>query len=689
MNIYTPAIIKKIMYPIFSILFVALTQQTQAAPLACSPTLYQSIGKKLMALDPVTGNYTQVGASSSAVYNAMGWDGRGNYIFAYRKADKQLIKIDDSGQSTNLGVPVEETSGVPITIVGSQTADMDGNGHLWVYDRREPQVLYKINVDANTYTKVSFTGDSAEKPNDLVYISSTNSLWGINKGNNKLVRFNLDNLTITSTPVSTLPALDTSVGYGAAWTNANNELYVGYNSGGIYRIDNYLSAPSATYVIPSSSTNNNDGASCPLAGRAFSPGSISGSVEDTTGAAVSGVRIEIRNASDSSILINSTTGSPLSVLTEADGSYYFANVPVGNYLIVETDLSGATSTADSDSSNDNDLTANTSQTDNIIPVTVAVNEDDVDNNFVDTVSTGISPSSSGSGLQCINTSPSAPTFINYWSNTGGSLPSGARHSNAKNFREGTNVYVAAFCAEKADLDPQENNVYSAHSVTRQTLSPEKINFLEHLYAGLEDPDITTPLEAAFPGDLERTMDNLFQYLTWYYTHWDQDYALVQDMIDYRATANSFTAEQKTAFEAAAVLGLNRSKGINGETQYPKKKIYWLYNETDAGRQDVIVPQSYIVGSNCSDSDFGDAPQSYGDAEHIISDDLYIGEVKPDMEGGSTYSVNALGDGDEDDGALLVPGLDETQEVRHARVDTEKHHDLQKTETLLWELPNEK
>ena len=46
-------------------------------------------------------------------------------------------------------------------------------------------------------------------------------------------------------------------------------------------------------------------------------------------------------------------------------------------------------------------------------------------------------------------------------------------------------------------------------------------------------------------------------------------------------------------------------------------------------------------------------------------------------------------GDEDDGALLVPGLDETQEVRHARVDAEKHHHLQKTETLLRELPNEK
>lgn len=45
-------------------------------------------------------------------------------------------------------------------------------------------------------------------------------------------------------------------------------------------------------------------------------------------------------------------------------------------------------------------------------------------------------------------------------------------------------------------------------------------------------------------------------------------------------------------------------------------------------------------------DYGDAPQSYGDAAHQqLSDNLYIGSKKPDIESGSSYSYNAVGDGD--------------------------------------------
>ncbi len=264
--------------------------------------------------------------------------------------------------------------------------------------------------------------------------------------------------------------------------------------------------------------------------------------------------------------------------------------------------------------------------------------------------------------QCIDTSASAPTFINYWNYPGGTIPPGARHSNAKNFRQGDVVFSAGYCAEKADNDPQENDVYSAHTSTRQNLSAEKIGFLEHLYSGLIDPDITGPIETAFPGKLQTTLDDMFQYLSWYYTHWDQDYTEVQSMIDYRADANSFTAAQKTAFENASVLALNRSKGIKGETQYPKMTIYWLYNETNAGRQDIIVPEVFVTGSNCQDADHGDAPQSYGDASHALSDNLYIGSLKPDAEASSAYSYNALGDDidgsndneKEDDGAPINP-----------------------------------
>ena len=58
--------------------------------------------------------------------------------------------------------------------------------------------------------------------------------------------------------------------------------------------------------------------------------------------------------------------------------------------------------------------------------------------------------------------------------------------------------------------------------------------------------------------------------------------------------------------------------------------------------------------SASESDFGDAPESYGDAEHVINDDLYIGAIKPDDEDASRYSYNATGDGDEDDGAPRHP-----------------------------------
>ena len=43
------------------------------------------------------------------------------------------------------------------------------------------------------------------------------------------------------------------------------------------------------------------------------------------------------------------------------------------------------------------------------------------------------------------------------------------------------------------------------------------------------------------------------------------------------------------------------------------------------------------------SDFGDAPASYGDAEHVGGGTLFLGTVAPDLETGSSYSATADGD----------------------------------------------
>jgi hypothetical protein len=50
------------------------------------------------------------------------------------------------------------------------------------------------------------------------------------------------------------------------------------------------------------------------------------------------------------------------------------------------------------------------------------------------------------------------------------------------------------------------------------------------------------------------------------------------------------------------------------------------------------------------SDYGDAPATYGDAEHDIVSGIHLGTLPPDAENASQYSFNAAADGAEDDGA---------------------------------------
>ena len=81
---------------------------------------------------------------------------------------------------------------------------------------------------------------------------------------------------------------------------------------------------------------------------------------------------------DDGVVVATTT-------TAADGSYSFADVTPGDYVVVETDPAGLTSVNDGDTSSPDFGTdaANASITDNYIPVNVARGEDDLDNDFVD------------------------------------------------------------------------------------------------------------------------------------------------------------------------------------------------------------------------------------------------------------------------------------------------------------------
>ncbi len=79
---------------------------------------------------------------------------------------------------------------------------------------------------------------------------------------------------------------------------------------------------------------------------------------------------------DSGGLINTT-------VTSAIGWYQFGDVPVGDYVVKETQPAGYTSAMDIDVTNDLDAVMNASPTDDLIPVSIFLGETDADNDFIE------------------------------------------------------------------------------------------------------------------------------------------------------------------------------------------------------------------------------------------------------------------------------------------------------------------
>jgi len=141
-----------------------------------------------------------------------------------------------------------------------------------------------------------------------------------------------------------------------------------------------------TVVVPGgANVTDVDGGFIPL-------GAISGSVlnddnengdldvGDTTG--LTGVTLELWKDTDGNgtpdVFVSSTT-------TDSNGDYSFTNVPVGNYVVIETDPAGFQSVDDEDQSAEGGEVSNNSVDDNYIPVTVEFNTTDDDNDFLDVV----------------------------------------------------------------------------------------------------------------------------------------------------------------------------------------------------------------------------------------------------------------------------------------------------------------
>jgi hypothetical protein len=229
------------------------------------------------------------------------------------------------------------------------------------------------------------------------------------------------------------------------------------------------------------------------------------------------------------------------------------------------------------------------------------------------------------------------------------------HSNTYDFAF-AGKHVVGYCAERSEADPQTGDNYTVNATDRQGLIALTREKIARSYAALHDPDIVFAIASTFgAGNNQRRLDDLLHYMTWYYTHYNEDLnAMSAAVLD---TNSNYTAPQRIAMKTLAGKVADRVNGANGETQYPVQDIFWLWNMTSSSRQDIVVPAVYTGGSVCqSAKDYGDAPATYGTPAHTIVTNFHLGANAPDSETAAQPSATATLDDttstDDEDGVIL-------------------------------------
>ncbi|WP_103072251.1 DUF6923 family protein, partial [Aquimarina sediminis] len=230
---------------------------------SCPSTFYQVINGDLKSYDPVTGEYSAP-ISSSDLYNAAGYNRIDDYVYAVGKAgaiNNHLIRIDADGSISDLGALTNLGT-------GAISGDVDDSDNLWInrgkhYDKIENLSTLPVAGSPAVVT-VTFTGGSTKNTNDVAFING--KLYGVSNTANLIV-WDLTTLTKTDVPGLSTP---TATNFGAAFTDDQNRLYVSYNNGGLYLIEDYTTpTPTVSYLNSTMATTSNDGFSCPLASSAI------------------------------------------------------------------------------------------------------------------------------------------------------------------------------------------------------------------------------------------------------------------------------------------------------------------------------------------------------------------------------------------------------------------------------------
>ncbi len=239
------------------------SRRMQSSSFECAAAFYQVIGNSLKKLDVLSGTYITVGDAKTN-YNGIGYNVEDSLIYGTRKdnGNIHLWRIGTDGKETDLGAISGYTGN------NAYKGDFNLNGNLYSpYFESGNWTLFITDVSE---TPLNATSSSITELNevanahDFAYNALQNKFYGMTQ-NSELIELDHQNLTI-----QVIKNYQSEIGngtYGALWCDVNGNIYCGNNQNGdIHKITMTENGTPTdiTYIMTSQSTNNNDGASCPL-----------------------------------------------------------------------------------------------------------------------------------------------------------------------------------------------------------------------------------------------------------------------------------------------------------------------------------------------------------------------------------------------------------------------------------------
>ncbi|UQB70466.1 DUF11 domain-containing protein [Epilithonimonas zeae] len=649
-------------------------------PLAGTTTLYE--------LDNTTNPFTitSIGASPAGMkVNGIGYNTVDNLIYGIRTDTgftNYMVRIDANGVFTSLGAVTNLPTG------GYNSGAFDNGGNYYLLNSGSTR-FYRIDVTTNTATLITLS--RSLNVNDIVYDKITGMFFGYEgiSGANILVSIDPATGTVTNIGASGLP--DGTL-VGALYVDASGDIFGNADNGsGFYQFNKTTGR--AVKISNSIGANGNDGTNCPDAVITF-PADLSVTKTD-------GKTSYIPGTTNTYTIVVSNTNGPYGVLGATVSDSLPAGIPAANMLYSVPVLTGGATTSITGSQTGalNDVVglpvgatitytitinvpvAYTGNLTNTVTVIPPVNSSDPTpgNNTATDTDTEMWPTCTFDNTNGGNTTPvpvaksnisanAAPT-ITYLQNASAS----ASRTNefdfgGVNLTNSTGNTIPNVLIDISKLGFWTQNVSGttfkiyaynqANQAWEGTLGNGQTAYFKILGVSVNGAQITNPNIRLLP------VQNSASVTGYHFASTSDTVSDVATSFTDGGTGTSYSITGSTVSLPQNLPVIDLGALANGSTLtnvkirmglvMPNNADAWV-NNPDTGTGDIDY---YVYGFADvwgTGYDFGDAPSSYGIAQHapsLCSPAIYIGPNRQDYE--SSVTVNTTADADD----LNMPNYDD-------------------------------